>query len=319
MKLIITILLFAFFSFNKYDREIQQYEDDKIKCLYETNQGRVDGKYVSYYKNGLKKSEGEFENNYRIGKWTVWDSTGRVRMQRVYSDPFTFNRLVPEIPNDKTIELLNAPIYLIQKNHDGYINYFPLKERMVVWSERIWRIILPTENPILFDNNLLFGILNKNLIQKNISAYEMTGDDFSNKVNVDIDTSSIKLIGFKIKEDFFFDNERLVSESRIIGICPVVENKLTQDTMDLYWVYFPHIRKYLAQEKIEIIGLPENVKTLDDLFFYRYFSGQIYKKSNDFEKPIKCYMFGKEIDLNSEKTEISLIEMEHDLWIHFTK
>ncbi len=318
-KILFIFLSVAFLSFNESQRQKHIYEDSFIKCSYETSQGRIDGQYVSYYKTGQKKSEGKFENNYRIGKWTVWDSTGKIRMQREYSDPFTFKRLIPEIPKEKTIELLNNARYSIQNNQDGFIDYFYLKERMVEWSKRIWRIASPKDNPLLFDNNKLFSIINKNILAKKITAYDTKDDEFTKELSLNIDTSLFKIIGFKLKEDCFFDNERLVSESRIIGLCPIVQNKIKQDTIDLYWVYFPQIRKYLAQEKIHQTGLPTKIKTLDDLFFYRYFYGQIYKESNVYDKPIATYKTGKEIEKEAERIELSLIESEHDIWIRFTK
>lgn len=319
-RTLLIILSFIFLSYTGGDKMKHSFETENIKCSYETSQERIDGNYVSYYKNGKKKSEGKFENNYRIGKWTVWDSTGRIRMQRDYSDAFTFKRLVPEVPKDKVIELLNVPQYSLQYNKDGFIEYFKLRERAVLWAKRIWRFVTPNENTLLFENDKLFSILNKNIFNKNITPYQVTDDEFRNELLVTgIDTSSIKIIGYKIKEDCFFDNERLVSESRIIGICPVVFNKLKQDTVDLYWVYFPQIRKYLAQEKIQQSGLPAKIKTFDDLFFYRYFYGQIYKESNVYDRPISAYKTGKEIEKEAERIEISLIESEHDIWISFTE
>jgi hypothetical protein len=318
-KIFFIILSLALLSFNESQSQKHLYEDDFIKCSYETSQGRISGQYISYYKTGQKKSEGKFENNYRIGKWTVWDSTGRIRMQREYSDPFTFKRLIPEIPKEKTIELLNTTRYSIKNNQDGFIEYFYLKERMVEWSKKIWRTVSPKENPVLFDNNKLFDILNKNILSKNITAYSTKDDKFTKEFSFNTDISSIKLICFKIKEDCFFDNERLVSESRIIGLCPIAVNTVTRDTVDLYWVYFPQIRKYLAQEKIQQTGLPTKIRTFDDLFFYRYFCGQIYKESNVYDRPIATYTTGKEIDKEAERIELSLIESEHDIWIRFTK
>lgn len=318
-KLLFIVISVVFLSFDASKKVKHLYEDDYIKCSYETFQGRIDGEYISYYKTGQKKSEGKFENNYRIGKWTVWDSTGKIRMKRDYFDPFTFKRIIPVIPEEKTIDLLNTTRYSIQYNQDGYIDYFYLKERMVHWEMRVWRMISPKENTIVFETHKLFDILNKNILSKNIRAFNTKDDGFSKEISLNLDTSSIELIGFKIKEDCFFDIERLVTEYRIIGISPVVIDKTTKDTVDLYSVYFPQIRKYLAKEKIHQIGLPTKIKTLDDLFFYRYFYGQIYKESNVYDRAIATYKTGKEIDKEAERIEISLIESEHDIWIRFTK
>jgi antitoxin component YwqK of YwqJK toxin-antitoxin module len=321
MKKIKFILIFLFlFTYYSY-AQLQQrsYEDKNLKCSYVLNNGRFDGNYVSYYKNGQKKSEGKFENNYRTGIWTVWDSTGRMRMQRVYSDPFTCKRIFPATPNEKPVELLNIPRYTLQYNIDGYFDYFHLKERMVMWARRIWRFITPNENPSLFANNVLFNIIYKNILAKNIIAYDTKNENLTKELTALPDTSRYRVIGFKIYEDYFFDNERLVSESRIISICPVAINKTKKDTVDLCWLYFPTIRKYIAQVKVQQNEFPEKIKTLDDLFFFHSFYGQIYKEENQYDRTIASYASGAQIAKEAERIEINIIEDEHDIWISFTK
>lgn len=291
------------------------YEDTLIKSIYQTTQGRINGNYTSYYKNGIKKAEGNFENNLRIGKWTVWDTLGNVKMIRIYSDPFTFERIIPKVPDDKPIKLLNIPRYKIKYNEEGYITYAYVKESDVSYHKRIWRFISPKENPILFEKDLLFRLLNKHILDSTIKAYSTKDDEFREVFMPKIDTTTVKVIGFKIKEDFFFDMNRVVSDTRVIGICPVVINQITNDTIDAYWVYHPQAREHLAQINIESNSIPEKIKTLDDLFFYRYFYGRIIKKSNVYDRQ-PTYILEPS---NSEKIDIELIEKEHDIWINLTK
>lgn len=291
------------------------YEDTLIKSIYQTTQGRINGNYTSYYKNGIKKAEGNFENNLRIGKWTVWDTLGNVKMIRIYSDPFTFERIIPKVPDDKPIKLLNIPRYKIKYNEEGYITYAYVKESDVSYHKRIWRFISPKENPILFEKDLLFRLLNKHILDSTIKAYSTKDDEFREVFMPKIDTTTVKVIGFKIKEDFFFDMNRVVSDTRVIGICPVVINQITNDTIDAYWVYHPQAREHLAQINIESNIIPEKIKTLDDLFFYRYFYGRIIKKSNVYDRQ-PTYILEPS---NSEKIDIELIEKEHDIWINLTK
>lgn len=291
------------------------YEDTLIKSIYQTTQGRINGNYTSYYKNGIKKAEGNFENNLRIGKWTVWDTLGNVKMIRIYSDPFTFERIIPKVPDDKPIKLLNIPRYKIKYNEEGYITYAYVKESDVSYHRRIWRFISPKENPILFEKDLLFRLLNKHILDSTIKAYSTKDDEFREVFMPKIDTTTVKVIGFKIKEDFFFDMNRVVSDTRVIGICPVVINQITNDTIDAYWVYHPQAREHLAQINIESNSIPEKIKTLDDLFFYRYFYGRIIKKSNVYDRQ-PTYILEPS---NSEKIDIELIEKEHDIWINLTK
>jgi hypothetical protein len=318
--LLFFIISFSFLSFNDNgNRIIHLYKSATIKISYETNQGRMDGNYISYYNNGKKKSEGQFENNYRSGSWTVWDSTGKIRMERVYENPFIFKRIITETPNAKPIDLLNTPRYTIQYNKDGFIEDFKLEEKMVTWSKRIWRYISPKENPVLFENDKFFKILYKNIFANNITPFSVDDDEFKTEISLKIDTATTKIIGYKIKEDCFFDNERFVSETRIIGICPVAFNKVKKDTTDICWIYFPEIRKCLATEKIEQKGVPSKIKTVDDLFFFRYFYGEIYKETNIYNRPIASYTSGNELRNEAERIELEMIETENNIWISLAK
>ncbi|MBL7890731.1 MAG: hypothetical protein JNL24_14355 [Bacteroidia bacterium] len=311
-QLLFIIASLLLFSFIQNGKEKHVFKNSYTHCKYETTAGRLNGTYVSYYPNGKKKAGGFFENNYRIGKWTVWDSTGRMRMQRVYTDPFHFTRIVPAVPKDAPVQLLNTSPYEICYNEKGYIHYFPLQERAVMWSKRIWREIRPSENPVLFNNNKLFQLINKGLNEQLFKAYNSKDDEFREELKQIQNTNNLKVIAFKLKEDTFFDKDRLVSESRIIGICPVAINNNTNDTSDLYWIYFPELRTILAQEQVQIT---KQIKSMDDLFFYRYFYGQIYKESNVYDRPISAYAKGMEAVKESERIEMSLIESEHDIWI----
>jgi len=315
--LFLSVVLISQVGFTQIQKH--EYNDSLFKCVYQTNNGKIDGPYVSYYKNGIKKAEGMFESNYRTGIWTMWDATGRMRMQRNYETPFTFKRLIPVPPIDKPAVLFSAPKYTPKYNIDGFIDYFHLEERMVFMSKRLWRFIPAESNPLLFESNKFLKFLQKNTRLENITTYNFLDEEFRKPVSAISIAANNKIIGIKIQEDWFFDTERLVSETRIIGLCPVAVNIVTHDTTALYWVYFPEARKYLAEEKIKETNIPSYIKTLDDLFFYRYFSSTIYKEENVKDRKISDYKTGKDIEKEAEKIELNLIDAEHDIWIRFTK
>ncbi len=308
-----TTLTFCFyFLLFSYSANAQKQEhvftDNGLTCVYHTTQGIIDGKYTSYYKSGKKKAEGNFKNNYRSGKWTLWDSTGKICTERDYKNPFSFEKIFPEKQSEITL-------YNLKYNKDGYIEYFPLKEKMIVMSKRVWRYIPVEKNSLLFENGMLQKIISTNLSKGSITAYSTKDDEFLIPLKPnEINTNGINIIGYKIKEDWFFDNERLVSESRIIGLCPVSVDTLTHDTVDLYWLYFPEIRKCLAHEKLNGKDLPTEIKNVDDLFFFRCFASAIYKEGNFRDRKISDYKKRDEINKEAERIEIDIIEMEHDIW-----
>ena len=316
-KNIIILTAITLFALNGKGQK-HNYQDLNIRCVYNTIQGRLYGQYVSYYSNGIKKAEGSFANNCRIGIWTVWDSTGKIRMQREYENFLTYKRIIPPTPKDKPIELLNTPKYSLLYNNDGYIDCFNVKERMVIWSQRIWRFIEPNDNPLLFDNNKLFDIIDRNIKTKNFVVYK--DEEFMKPfIPVNYNSSAFNMIGYKVKEDAFLDTERLLLESIIIGICPVVVNIENKDTMDLFWIYFPDFRKVLAQEKTLQFYTPSYIKSFDDVFFFRYFYAQIYKESNMYDRPIAKYKSKEDIAKEAERIEMNILDTEHDFWISLTK
>lgn len=307
-KYIIGLFLLALFSFAKNTRQSHSCSTKSGKFTYQTKDGRIDGKYVSYYTNGKKKAEGSFKNNCRFGTWTLWDSTGNMLVKREYADAFTVKQVFPK--TDK-----GFPGFVPQENAEGFYDYSTIKEEEVAWSKRIWRFIEPANNPELFIGNHLFGVIHKNILAKKLEVYSAEKDDeFRNKLTAPGDTATFRIIGYKIKEDVYYHNVRCISETRIIGFCPVAVDKQTNDTVNMYWIYMPDARKLLAAENVKSKSLPADVKTLDDLFFFRCFSGMIYRETNIYDRTIANYTVKTKRAEEAERIEMEIIEAEHDFW-----
>jgi hypothetical protein len=148
---------------------------------------------------------------------TVHDSTGRIRMQRHYTDLFTFTRLIPEVPGDPPVKLLNTSPYQLIRNQHNYYGYFNLEERMVIWATRIWRRLTPPLNQHLFTDRMVFHHMLHHWQNEDITLYQ--DEDFRIPVTTPIDANQFEVIAYKIVEDCVFDIERLVSEARILAIC----------------------------------------------------------------------------------------------------
>lgn len=125
-----------------------------------------------------------------------------------------------------------------------------------------------------------------------------------------------EVIGYKIKEDWFFDKQRSVMDVRIIGIAPVfqAECKGMTFTAEMFWLYFPECR-YLFQNFF--VYNPNNDAqrmSFDDLFWKRDFNSYIYKESNVFDRKVDPTWRGIDALLESEKIKGEMFRMEHDLW-----
>lgn len=290
-------------------QETKTFSTDDFSVKYTVENGKIDGEYQSFYANGKKKAEGEFENNYRTGTWSIWDADGNKILDRTYSSPLTAQPLQPA--SDAT-DAQSA--YQISYNSEGYIEDFQVEESSIVWSKRIWRTLETENNAVLFQDQLFFSLLSNLITNSKINTYSNKTGLLQDKIELDAsDLEKAQVVRYKIKESWFFDSEREVMESRIIGICPVVE--IDGESKDLCWLYFPELRPFLADVSVAKKATPEHIKTLDDVFFYRFFSSTIYKEVNVYDRELADYVEEDQLEQEAEKIELELIELEHSTWL----
>jgi len=232
------------------------------------------------------------------------------------------------------------------------IPYDDIREADVFWSKRIWRVIDTREKM-----NLIFAypqlplaeIIHTAAMNGDLTAYDnsvIDGDQFLEVLPADkvseignsIDTTWQinavtledeqvvvknelewdKIVKYKIKEDWFFDEETSTFQVRIIGIAPVLEtfddegNFIGDETM--YWIYYPDLRPILA--KYEAYNPGNNAVRLswEDIFEARLFSSYITKEDNVYDRVIQEYATGLDALFESDNIKQKLFEFEHDLW-----
>lgn len=133
----------------------------------------------------------------------------------------------------------------------------------------------------------------------------------------EFDPSNVKQ--YRIKEDWYFDIKRSVMEPRILGICPrmAVFDKNTgefRDYQDMYWLYFPDVRRILIGEPMYNPYNLGSQLTYDDLFMKRMFNSLIYKIDNNYDRRIEEYVKGIDALLEAENIKDMIFKFEHDVW-----
>jgi gliding motility associated protien GldN len=126
------------------------------------------------------------------------------------------------------------------------------------------------------------------------------------------------IVQYRIKEDWFFDNERSVLDVRIIGICPVVYAKNADGNItglkELFWLYFPECRYVFQNFFVQSRHNDSQRMSFDDLFWKRMFQSYITKESNLYDRELQNYRAGVDALLESEKIKEKIFTFEHDLW-----
>jgi hypothetical protein len=177
---------------------------------------------------------------------------------------------------------------------------------------------------------------------------EMKGDGASYWV------TSKCIVGYNIKEDWFFDKQRSVLDRRIIAIAPVAKFGVDldddgnstgergdlllyppsdQETLhyydgkseilpyegqvedrELFWLYFPHLRNHMVQYYVYNDKSDAQWMSFDDLFWKRQFNAQIYKTTDKFDREIEDYKYGVDALYEAERIKDEIRKWEIDVW-----
>lgn len=239
------------------------------------------------------------------------------------------------------------------------IAYPFVREADVMWSKRIWRVIELKEKmnqafyyPEVPHNNWrsFMTVLMDGIKEGAITAYDATSEtdeftipitndelmkrmertdtvtlqrpyapyaDFDTIMSKKFEATDVKRL--RIKEDIFFDRQRSVTETRIIGICPVKDNVDPKSGEfrgyePLFWVNFPEARPLLAKAEVFNRQNSSQKMTYDDLFWKRMFNSYIYKEENVYDRKIDEYATGLDALLESERIKNELFMFEQNLW-----
>ena len=240
------------------------------------------------------------------------------------------------------------------------VPYPYLRESDVMWSKMVWRVIdlseklnLPLKYPTrpIRNRKSLINVLVDGMKEGTLTAYSTVDDEFTTpitfegvqkKFGASLDTQIVvdpdppyashetvvakdanydKVIGYRIKEEWFFDKQRSVMDVRIIGIAPIVYDedefgniRESGQRKALLWVYFPEARTMLVNAECFNLENDAERRTFDDIFMKRIFSTTIIKVSNVYDRNIGDYRTGIDALLESNKLKADIFNLEHDLW-----
>ena len=158
-------------------------------------------------------------------------------------------------------------------------------------------------------------------VEKQVSYIDENGDEQVKAIKGDIVSSEVKQ--YWLKEDWFFDRQHSTMDVRIIGLSPIrfyVKDDEGGEDAEVrkawvFWIYFPEVRRILANHEIFNNNNDAERRTFDDIFFKRMFSSYIIKVSNVYDdRGISDYSLGIQSLLEAEALKKQIADYEQDLW-----
>ncbi|GAB6011645.1 type IX secretion system ring subunit PorN/GldN [Viscerimonas tarda] len=224
------------------------------------------------------------------------------------------------------------------------------------WTREIYRFLdlNDEKNASLYypvtpigDRMNLFTMIFKLLANNEISAYEFQLDrietftddnklnfkDLLNRFSVmyteqngkyvieDIDIPSNEVLGYYVKEAWYFDKSNSVVDTKILAICPIIfsQGDFEAETTryPLFWLPYEEIRPYAARMPIMTSNLNNaSTQTIDDFFRKHDFKGEIYKTTNMKNLSLAQLYPGNDslVKKEQKKVETQLKEFKNKLW-----
>jgi gliding motility associated protien GldN len=267
--------------------------------------------------------------------------------------------LLGSVSADAQYKILDKPWVKENTPTRRVVPYTHVREADVMWHRRVWRTIDLREkinHPLYFpiqdiaDRKSLFTVIKEGVLEGTITAYDEQSDEFEIPITsaeverilkfpeikkqydeygdemegfadtIWEDYTSEDIVSYRLKEDWFFDNERSIMDVRIMGICPVRleidENGNSKGNVPMFWIYFPEARYVFANYDVFNRQNDAERRTFEDIFWKRMFNSYATKRSNVYDRSNKKHLVGIDILLKAEEIKDDIFKMEHDLW-HF--
>lgn len=245
----------------------------------------------------------------------------------------------------------------IHANNRKMVPYTPVREADVSWYTKIWRVIDFREKmnqPFYYPDEAIrdrvsfMQMIMNGLKEGSITAYDAINDEFTKPLTYEemiakfersdstqiedvdnpgiyrdtvikksLDPTDVKQL--RLKEVWFFDKQRSVLDVRILGICPLMQDRddkgdLKPGFMPMFWIYFPDTRPVFAKTELYNPRNGSERRTYDDIFWKRYFQSYIMKEDNTYNRNISAYKTGLDALLEAEAVKDKIFTLEHDLW-----
>jgi hypothetical protein len=307
-------------GFDGVNQKTVYFANGNLKASCDVHHDLLNGKFVSYYSNGVKQAEGAFVNNQRTGSWILWDSLGNIRMEREYEYNYAFT-----ITSAKTINGADTVIpftnYYAYSNNQNQFNYPEISQSDIVVYKDVFRYITSGDE----NNNKLYlptitTFVNEFIQQR--SAIIFSDAAFNDTINVQkfgqvLNAKNNSVVGYIIKEGWNYNNKYRLAESRFVGLCPVIYNADSKKEIALGWIRVEDCLEDMDLAKMQTTdGQTISLKTY---FLSHYFASGIIEEADAYSGKLTSLFKSNKSQEVFFSREIELLDIEHRNWLKSTE
>lgn len=211
-----------------------------------------------------------------------------------------------------------------EKNASLYYPEFPMGERMNLFT-MMFKLLQAgdvTAYEYLTNGQEIFTDQYKLDFKKLLDNYSiMYREENGTFIVDDSDIPSNEVLGYFVKEAWYFDQTNSTVDVKTLAICPVI---FRQDDFDagstrypLFWMPYENIRPYAARMPIMTSNLNNaSTQTIDDFFRMRSYDGEIFKTTNMRNRTLaQTYPTDSLLKQAQRKIEGELVTFNKDLWV----
>lgn len=216
----------------------------------------------------------------------------------------------------------NAALYYPEQPIGNRMNLYTMLFKLIANNNiTVYNYTMNGSETIAKDNILTFKEMAERL------GIPLTANGTSFNYN-EYDIPSNEILGYYIKEIWFFDQENSVLDVQTAAICPILYRQEYLEGVDVsdmdniqsqpqFWVPYKEIQAYTSQVPIMTSNLNNILdKTIDDYFKFRLYDGEIYKTTNMENKVfVEKYNTPEELKEARERVEKELNQFDTNLWV----
>ncbi len=126
----------------------------------------------------------------------------------------------------------------------------------------------------------------------------------------------------RLKEYWYIDKQdtrmkvRIVALALVYNSCRDVEGERTCNLIDRFWIPMNRqtVRDVLARHDAYDRNNNNMERSYDEIFLSRYFDSFVTRETNTYNRSIKDYLTGLDAQMESQKIEETIFDLESDMW-----